>query len=179
MTKRHVEALRHLSAARALFESLGMQVDVAMTDAFTGLSLIEVGKAATPDILEEAVMTLQRAQQFFSSPPLPAVRWKLSYYLAMAAIHISNAAGEPGSKMKWRDLAAGWVRSAEQDLALLAGEGDSSVHGFGVGADFSPGLKPTALEALQRALGFKGRGVAKERDSRIEKATVPGDGFVH
>jgi Tfp pilus assembly protein PilF len=179
MTKRHVESLRHLSAARVSFESLGMQLDVAMVDAFTGLSLMEVGKAATPDILEEAVMTLQRAQQFFSSPAHPGIRWKLSYYLATAAIHISNAAGEPPTKMKWRDLAAGWVRSAEQDLSLLDEGGEPVVQGLALVSDFSPGLKPTALEALQRALGFKGRGVAKERERRSEKALVPGDGLVH
>lgn len=179
MTKRHVEALRHLSAARAHFESLGMHFDVAMTDAFTGLSLIEVGKAATPDILEEAVMTLQRAHQFFSSPPHPSIRWKLSYYLAMAAIHIANSAPEPGARIKWRDLAAGWVRSAEQDLAVLAEEREPLVQSQAGGSDFSPGLKPGALEALQRALGFKGRRTAKERESQAEKASIPGDGLVH
>lgn len=180
MTKRHVEALRHLSTARALFESLGMSFDVAMTDAFTGLSLMEVGKASTPDILEEAVLTMQRAQQFFSSPAYPPIRWKLSYYLAMTAIHISNSAGDPSAKMKWRDLAAGWVRTAEQDLAIMAGrEGDLSPYVPTAGSDFAPGLKPSALEALQRALGFKRRGATRDKEELAEKVAVPGDGFVH
>jgi tetratricopeptide (TPR) repeat protein len=180
MAGQHVKAMRHLSTARGLFESLGAEYDVAMVDAFTGLSMLEVGKTGAPDLLEEAVLTLQRASQFFSSPAFPPIRWKISYYLSVAGLHVSNNQGDPFEKGRWRDLALGWLRSAEQDLKALD-EGLLGSLGTGLGAptDFSPGLKPEALEGLRQALGVRERGRERRSSSVVDKALTPGDGYVH
>lgn len=175
----YVRALRHLSSARTLFDSLGKGFDVAMADAFTGLSMIEVGKSGTPDILEEAVLTLQRAHQFFSSPACPAIRWKILYYLAVAALRISNGAAEAGSRVKWRELAIGWVRSAEADLKSLEGDINSSTPVVTGQSDFSPGLKRDSLEALKHALGVRQARRSKAEESIAEKDTTAGGGVVH
>lgn len=180
MSKQHVSALRHLSAARVLFESLGLEFDVAMVDAFTGLSMIEVGKTTSADVLEEAVLTLQRAHQFFSSPPYPPVRWKVLYYMAVAGVHVSNNAGDPIDKMKWRELAIGWMKSAERDIAMLQADLDPALYAAtGTQAEFSPGLKPEALEGLKRALGLKERGREKREKAETEKTAMPSGGVVH
>ncbi len=179
MTGSFVASLKHLSNSRGLFDSLGMEFEVAMVDAFTGLSLMEVGKGSAPDVLEEAVHTLQRAYQFFSSPVYPPIRWKLSYYLAMAALHISNNAGDPFVKAKWRDLAVGWTRSADHDLELLAKNTTAPLESLEGASDFSPGLRPAAMEALKRALGVKVRGGEKGDQVVTEKMVAPDSGPVH
>jgi hypothetical protein len=125
-------------------------------------------------------LTLQRALQFFSSPAYPPIRWKISYYLAVAGLHVSNNQGDPFEKGRWRDLSLGWLRSAEQDLKVVA-DGGVPISGGGIGAqtEFSPGLKPEALEVLRRALGVRERSRERRADSELEKAVTPGDGYVH
>jgi tetratricopeptide (TPR) repeat protein len=181
MSQQHVKALRHLSGARSLFQSLGAEYDVALVDAFTGLSMIEVGKTAAPNLLEEAVLTLQRSFQFFSSPAYPPVRWKVLYYLALAGVYVSNNQSDPLERAKWRDLALGWLRAAEQDLKVVQnGESSPVAAGMGAQTEFSPGLKPEALDSLRRALGVRERTREKRADTEREKiANPPGGGYVH
>jgi tetratricopeptide (TPR) repeat protein len=180
MSKQHVRALRHLSTARELFESMNAQYDVAMVDAFTGLSMIEVGKGANPNVLEEAVLTLQRAHQFFSRPAFPVVRWKVLYYMSLAGLYVSNMQSDPLGRVKWRELSMSWLRSAEQDLAEIAdGKTIVSQGGWSVHTEFSPGLEPEAVQVLKRALGVRERSREKRKDSSLEKAPDPGDGYLH
>ena len=127
-----------------------------MTDSFIGLSMLDVGKTSTLDVLEEAVAALQRAHHFFSSPVNQAMRWKVLYYLSVAALHISNSASDIDVKINWRDLAVRWAKSSDADLSALelGSNGASSTVPSGYG-DLSPGLNRQALDALKKALGIR------------------------
>jgi tetratricopeptide (TPR) repeat protein len=178
MTKQNVSALRYTAVARESFGALGFDYDVALVDALAGLAMIEVGKGGAHDMFEEAVLTLQRALQFFTSPEHRRVRWKILYYLAVGALLAGQHKGRSLDKLKWRDLAAGWVRSASDECAIIEKEGAQGL-AFGVDAEFSPGLQPSALEPLQKALGMGGATRRKRSQRDIEAAVGPGDGYLH
>lgn len=153
----HVRGMRYLSTARTLFAAIGQQVDVAMTDAFTGLSMLEVGKTANPGLAEEAVLHLQRSLQFFSSVPADSIRWKLLYYLAVAAVIVGQSKTSDHEKMKWRDLAAAWIRDAESECSREKGPGGGEDVTRDAYVGFSPGLKPEAIDELKSLIGLRGR----------------------
>jgi len=175
----HVGAMRFLSQARGFFAALGLQLDVAMTDAFTALSMLEVGKRANPALIEEAVLHLQRALQFFSTLPQSPVRWKLLYYLAVAALLISNSKSTAADKAKWRELSAAWIRDAERESAELRdGEGSGLTSNVGGGySEFSPGLQPAAIEEVKNALGIKHRN--RRAGGHAAQLSVRSDEFMH
>jgi tetratricopeptide (TPR) repeat protein len=173
----HVRGLRYLSNARDLFASLGQHVDVAMVDALTALSMLEVGKTANPGLAEEAVLYLQRALQFFSAAPEYALRWKLLYYLAVAGVMVAQSKSSEHDKLKWRELAAAWLRDAEKECAQQKATQGSVVMSDGVYADFSPGLKPAAIDELKSALGLRAR-PRKKRDAEPQLSERP-DGYMH
>jgi hypothetical protein len=178
MTKDHVRALRYAAIARECFRELDFEYDVALVDALSGLAMIEVGKGGAHEMFEESVMTLQRALLFFSGAETRRVRWKILYYLAVAALLAGQHKTRPLEKMKWRDLAAGWLRAATDECTVLEREGANE---FTAGADseFSPGLKPKALEALRKALGIGGVSRRKRAEVRVETEAGPGDGYLH
>jgi tetratricopeptide (TPR) repeat protein len=180
MSKEHLAALRAFSVARGLYDSLGMGFEVSLTDAFIGLSMIEVGKATNPELLEEAVLTLQRAFQFFSSPSYPALRWKLLYYMAVAGLFISNNTTNPVERLKWRDLSVAWLRSAERDLEGLA-DGPTQTHApIGFETEFAPGVKADALRELRAALGMRQQGRRKQDDEEKAEKSLPASGeYIH
>jgi len=177
MAKDNVRALRYAAVARESFGALGFDYDVALVDALSGLAMIEVGKGGAHEMFEEAVMTLQRALQFFSGSETRRVRWKILYYLAVAALLAGQHRSRPLEKMKWRDLAAGWLRAASDECAVLEREGASELHS-GSDSEFSPGLKPQALEALKKALGV-GTNRRKRAEVHVEAEAGPGDGYLH
>lgn len=170
MSREHVSALRAFSAARGMYDSLGMDFEVALTDAFTGLSMIEVGKTTTPELLEEGVLTLQRAHQFFSSPPYPLLRWKLLYYMSVAGLFISNNSASPVERIKWRELSVSWLRSCERDLEAASGAFQTPTGHIGFETEFAPGLTREALQELREALGVRAR---KARTQDAEEAGKP------
>lgn len=177
MTKNSVSALRHTSIARDLFETLAMDYDVGLVDALTGLAMIEVGKSGGVEMVEEAVLTLQRPLQFFAGSEYRHIRWKILYYLAVAAVVISQRKTPPVDKLKWKDLATGWLKEGVRELARLEeSRGDASA--TEQDAEFSPGLKPAALEALKASLGVGSQKTRRsERGAALE--TGPGDGYIH
>jgi tetratricopeptide (TPR) repeat protein len=178
MSREHVSALRAFSVARAMYESLGMQFEVALTDAFIGLSMIEVGKTTTPELLEEAVLTLQRAHQFFSSPPYPLLRWKLLYYMAVAGLFISNNSASPVERLKWRELSVSWTRSCERDIEAAADAPQPPGH-IGFETEFAPGLNREVLQELREALGLRERrGRKQDRETSAKQASAAGE-FIH
>jgi hypothetical protein len=173
----HVGALRHLSAARTLFTRLGLEYDVAMSDAFTALSMLEVSKASNPALAEEAVMYLQRTLQFFSALPGSPMRWKLLYYLTVAAVLVSQSKSSDHDKMKWRALASGWVREAEREVSQLEGASDAVGGNDGSYSDFSPGLTPAAIDEIKHALGLRDRSRKKREEQ--SQVPLPSEGYVH
>lgn len=177
MTKSSVAALRHTSAARELFESLGMDHDAALVEALSGLAMIEVGKCGSTEIVEEAVLTLQRPLQFFTGSEYRHIRWKVLYYLAVAGVVISQRKSQAMDKLKWKDLATGWLKDALREVAQLD-EAAGGANASQPDSEFSPGLKPSALEALKVTLG-----IGAQRSRRAERDLVPevgpGDGVVH
>ncbi len=177
MTKNSVTALRHTSIARELYETLAMEYDAGLADALTGLAMIEVGKSGGVEIVEEAVLTLQRPLQFFVGSEYRHIRWKVLYYLAVAGVVISQRKSPPIEKLKWKDLATGWLKEAMRELAQME-DARSGTSINDQDTEFSPGLKPAALDALKTTLG-----VGSQKPRRAERgATVevgPGDGYIH
>lgn len=178
MSKDTIGALRHASSARECFGAIGLEYDAALVDALSGLAMIELGKTGAREMFEEAVLTLQRALQFFGGGEYRRIRWKILCYLAVAALLTGEHKVKPSDRMKWRDLAAGWVKGASDECALIESEAADSMTSFG-DAEFSPGLKPAALEPLKKALGLGGDGRRKRPARDIGVETGPGEGFVH
>jgi hypothetical protein len=80
-------------------------------------------------------------------------------------------------KVKWKDLATGWLKEAMRELAQMEDvRSGTSINDQDT--EFSPGLKPAALDALKTTLG-----VGSQKPRRAERgATVevgPGDGYIH
>jgi tetratricopeptide (TPR) repeat protein len=177
MTKNSVTALRHTSIARDLFATLAMEYDAGLVDALSGLAMIDVGKSGSVEILEEAILTLQRPLQFFAGSEYRHIRWKILYYLAVAGVGISQRKTQPVEKLKWKELATGWLKESSRELTRLE-ESRGGAPAIEQDAEFSPGLKPSALEALKTSLGVGG-----QRTRRAERGPVfeegPGDGYVH
>jgi tetratricopeptide (TPR) repeat protein len=173
----HVRALRHLSDAREIFESLQAHYDVAMSDAFMALSMLAIGKAGNISLLEEAVLNLQRSLQFFASGTNAGIRWKLLYYMAVCALIIGQGKFSDEDKIKWRELASSWLRSSEKEFDQIS-EGDTATENDPEFAGFSPGLKRQAIEELKGALGMNGR--TKKRSEKGDKTEVNApDGYLH
>ncbi len=174
----HVKALRHLSTARTLFAQLGLNHDVAFADAFSALSMLEIAKSSNSELAEEAVMHLQRSLQFFLTIPRSLMRWKLPYYLAVAAVFISQSKSSDLDKVKWRALATGWIRESEKEAALLSQPGDAATSdGDASSSGFSPALKPTAIEQIKDILGLRER--SRKRRQSTTVSTTPSAGYVH
>jgi tetratricopeptide (TPR) repeat protein len=173
----HVRALRYLSDARAIFESLQTHYDVAMTDAFMALSMLAIGKAGNTSLLEEAVLNLQRALQFFAPGSGSAIRWKLLYYMAVCGAIIGQSKFADEDKIKWRELASGWLRSSEKEVEQLP-ESESSVDVDPEYAGFSPGLKRQAINELKNALGLDRKSRKRSEKGLKPEASAP-DGYLH
>lgn len=153
LAKRSVEALRSLSRAREIFAQLGLERDVALSDALNGLALLEASKDRGGEIVEEAVAALQRALDYFAAVGSTRLLWKLHYYLTVAGVMRSQLASDPMVRERWRQMAIGWLKSAERDVQLLTLEGGMPRAGSGEG-DFSPGLRPDVLDPLKQVLGL-------------------------
>lgn len=164
MLKRNVTALKHSAQARECFDRLGLEYDVALVDALTGLAMIEVGKGGMSEMFEEATLTLQRALQFFASGDVTIVRWKILYYLSLSALLTSQHKPSPADQRKWRDLASLWLRDAMREVDSLQGS-QVALNDAGPDGDFSPGLKPASLEALKKALGISSTGKRRQSSS--------------
>ncbi len=177
MTKDSVAALRHTNIARSLFDALGMEYDAALIDALSGLAMIEVGKSGATEMLEEAVLTLQRPLQFFSGTDQGHIRWKVLYYLTVAGVVISQRKSTAIDRAKWKELSTSWLKDALREVAALE-HSSRGFQGDSQETEFSPGLKPAALEGLKATLGVGTHKVRRgQRDAVIEAG--PGDGFVH
>jgi hypothetical protein len=153
---------------------LGLEYDVAISDAFSALSMLEIAKSSNSDLAEEAVMHLQRSLQFFLALPGSPMRWKLLYYLAVAAVLVGQSKSSDHDKIKWRTLASGWIRQAEKEAAQLLEVPDA---GDGGSTSFSPGLKPAAIEEMKNALGLRDR--SRKRRERAAAPAIPSEGYVH
>jgi tetratricopeptide (TPR) repeat protein len=173
----HVRALKHLSDARGIFESLQAHYEVAMNDAFTGLSMLAIGKSGNSSLLEEAVLNFQRSLQFFSAGSNSAIRWKLLYYMAVCAVIIGQSRFTDEDKIKWRELAASWLRGAEKELDQVP-ENESIEATDPEYAGFSPGLKRQALDELKNALGMNGKKRKRPDKGSKPEVTAP-DGYLH
>jgi len=173
--KRSVEALKSLSRARECFASLGLDREVALSDGLTGLALLEASKEQGGEIVEEAVAALQRSLDYFAGVGSKRLTWKLHYYLSVGAILRAQLVTDPMVQERWRQMAIGWVKRAEDEVALIPLEGGMPRALSGEG-DFSPGLKPEVLEPIKQALGLV---PAKKRSDRVkvESSQAPGKRF--
>lgn len=176
MSQSAVAAVSCLHKARETYERLGSVRDVALTDALSGLALLEAGKSRGGELYEEAHTFLRQALDFFNSPQHGVIRWKLKYYLAMAAYLSSQARGHGRGGLSWRETSASWLRAAIEDAESLA----SAEHMGGNGSDFSPGLTPEVMEPLKKALGMKITDRIGSSSRPRPQDKLPGDGgYLH
>ena len=176
ISKDAVAAVSHLHTARGLYERLGAVRDVALTDALTGLALLEVGKLRGGGIYEEAHLMLQQAHEFFDTPRHNVIRWKLKYYLSISAYLSSQAKGHARGGLSWRETSASWLRGAIEDVENLGQSEDLGADS----TDFSPGLTPEVLEPLKRVLGVKSKNRAVSSRRGVVSEKLPGDGgYLH
>jgi tetratricopeptide (TPR) repeat protein len=148
-----VDAVKYLGKARDLYEARGLNRDVALADALLGLALLEVAKLNGGRLYEESIVALQRALEFFSSTQHAHIRWKLKYYLAIAAFMSSRTKNQIEQRNHWVRAASAWLRGAKDDASAANAAGV----GAGLDGDFSPGLDARALESLSAALERKPR----------------------
>ena len=167
LAKRSVDALKSLSKAREIFAQLGLGKEVALSDALNGLALLEASKDRGSDIVEEAVAALHRSLDYFAAQGSTRLLWKLHYYLTVAGVMRSQLASDAMVRERWRQMAIGWLKSAERDVQLLTLEGGMPRAGSGEG-DFSPGLKPEVLEPLKQVLGL----VSQKRQSKTKVEAI-------
>jgi tetratricopeptide (TPR) repeat protein len=168
MAQRPLDALRYLSRARDLYVTLGSSRDTALIDALSGLALLETAKTRSPHLFDEAAQALQRALDYFNDVQHLQIRWKLKYYLSIAAYLSSQVKSAEHEKEQWRGVAASWLQEAMKDSSLVT-SGEASFHGSCVESDFSPGLKPEVMEPLKKALGLAPKAVQPraEREGRV------------
>lgn len=150
-----VDAVKYLSKARDLYATRGLNRDVALADALVGLAMLEVAKLNGGVLYEESTVALQRALEYFSTTQHAHIRWKLKYYLAIAAFMSSRTKSRFEQREHWVRAASMWLRGAKDD-ASTANAADA---GVGFEGDFSPGLDVRALESLSAAIERKPRAV--------------------
>jgi hypothetical protein len=152
--------------------------EVALNEALMGLSMLEVGKVSSAELCEEAVLHLQKALNFFSSSDLAPIKWKLFYYLALAAVMIDQKKSLPHEKMRWRNLAVSWIAGADRELQRISNAtGRVSTEGGEI--DFSPGLKPEALGSLKESLGIDRVARPKRKAKGEAKIVIPANEQLH
>jgi hypothetical protein len=155
-----VDAVKHLSSARELYDQRGLARDVALADALIGLAVLEVAKLKGGSLYEEAAAALQRALDFFENTQHAHIRWKLKYYLAIAAFMSSGTKRRSEQREHWVRTASAWLSGAMSDVSQVKATGAEGVPDL----DFSPGLGAHALEALA---------VVLRRASRSMRPRVP------
>lgn len=148
-----VDAVKYLSKARDLYAVRGLNRDVALADALVGLAMLEVAKLNGGKLYEESIIALQRALEFFSTTQHAHIRWKLKYYLAIAAFMSSRTKSQIEQRNHWIQEASAWLRGAKEDASAAR----ASEAGVGLDGDFSPGLEVQALDSLSAALERKPR----------------------
>jgi tetratricopeptide (TPR) repeat protein len=146
-----VGAVKHLSSARDLYAAHGLTRDVALADALLGLAMLEVAKLKGGRLYEESIVALQRSLDFFSGTQHAHIRWKLKYYLAIAALMSSRTKSESGQRNHWMQSASTWLKGAMDDVSTANAAGTIA----GSEGDFSPGLGVQALESLSAAIQQK------------------------
>jgi hypothetical protein len=164
-----VEALKFLNHARLRYVALNAQRECALVDSMSGLALLEVGKLRNAQIYDEASAALHRALEFFDSKEQLAIRWKLKYYLCVAAYMNSQSKPKEEDRYHWRATAAAWLRDALNDVgAMQLGEG--ALNAIQLEGDFSPGLKPEVLEPLKKVMGLDTSLVRVKKSRNEERA---------
>jgi len=159
-----LDALRQLSKARECFTELGCEREVAITDGLTGLALLEASKHNGSKLQEEAMMSLQRALEFFTRSSEHRITWKVRYYLAVAAMLRSQQVSDRSHREGFRQMAAGLLEEATLESERCQGEVGMPRASSGEG-DFAPGLNPEVLEALKGTLGLITRRKEKGAES--------------
>lgn len=162
IAKEQVDAIKHLSRARELYEQRGLAREVALADALIGLAVLEVAKLKGGSLFEEAAAALLRALEFFEHTQHALIRWKLKYYLAIAAFMSSGTKRRAEQRDYWVRTASAWLKRAIDDASQVKAAGsEGSLDG-----DFSPGFGAHALEALAAVL----RRTSKSMRPRVLRA---------
>lgn len=179
LAKTPLSALKHLNRARESFLQIGALREVALSDALTGLALLEASKQNGGQLLDEAMSALQRSLEFFVREGNIRITWKVRYYLSVAALLRSQQNGDPAHRDTWRHMAAGFLQEALKESSAIESEVGMPRASSGEG-DFSPGLRPDVLNPLKEALGFAKprksvRREAKERVQSVKRYT----GYLH
>lgn len=151
----HVSALRHFASAREIYNNLGLSLDVAMTDALTALSMLEVGKSASPGLAEESVIHLQRALHYFVSQRSSSMTWKILYYMSVAAVVVSQSKTAERDKEKWKSLAVAWIEEAEREFEQHKEDPSHGEDADAAYVGFAPGVTKASIRKIKKVLGLR------------------------
>jgi tetratricopeptide (TPR) repeat protein len=165
VTKDPLGAVRSFSQAREEYHRIGLVRDVAFVDALIGIALLDISRSTHPNMIDEAIDSFRRALDYFNAEPVPAIRWKLHYYLGFCCLVAGNAKGSDAELVKWREAARSWVRAANSDLEQVSEGNGGRSNGD---TDFAPGLSPKLLEELTSELSSNSDTVKKSAKSRRE-----------
>lgn len=179
LAKTPLSALKLLNRSRESFLQIGALREVALSDALTGLSLLEASKQNGGQLLDEAMAALQRALEFFVREGNVRISWKIRYYLSVACLLRSQQSGDPAHRDTWRHMAAGFLQESLKESSMLESEVGMPRASSGEG-DFSPGLRPDVLNPLKEALGLakarnREKRQPKERGASVKRYT----GYLH
>lgn len=174
--EKRIEALKCLSTARNLFESTGQYQRVAIVEALTGWHLYHLGKDGDVGILESGVLSLRRAEEFFSTVGDVHMRWRLLYYIASAAKKLTALTNVGVGRIRWQKLALRSVIRSQQCYRMCARARGGPRRILPVG--FGENLSGSDVRALRRVLsGFSG-GPLKKAAKRFDSVGA-GSNLLH
>jgi tetratricopeptide (TPR) repeat protein len=158
--EKRIEALKCLSTARNLFESTGHYQGLAIVEVLTGWHLYHLGKDGDVGILESGVLSLKRAEEFFSTIGDVHMRWRLLYYIASAARQLTTLTNVGVGRVRWQKLALRSVIRSQQCYRMCARFRGGPRRILPVG--FAQDLAGSNVRALRRELsGFSGGSLRK------------------
>ncbi len=158
--EKRIEALKCLSTARNLFETVGHYQGLAIVEVLTGWHLFHIGKDSDVGILESAVLSFNRAEEFFSTVGDIQMRWRLLYYIASTAEKLAILTKAGVGRVRWHKLALrSIIRSERCYRECMRSEGGARRK---IPVGFARKLGLSDVRALRRVLsGIRGRSVKK------------------
>lgn len=149
-----LEALKHLSTARELCEQLGSVTELAAVECSTGSLLLQVGDRSDPSILESAVLSLRRADEFYRVTGHAKARMKTLYFLASSANRLANLQPSRLKSLRWRRLAMSWIGECDAMHRKVSRRSSPELEPDCF--DATPEVSVTLVRSLKRSL-FAGR----------------------
>lgn len=174
LRKAPLVALKHLSVARNLCEQLGSVAELAAVECATGAFLLQVGAGGDSVILESAVLSLRRAEEFYRVAGQVRGRLKALYFLASSAKVLSKSEHGRMRSMRWKKLAMSWIVECDQLYRKSRNKGFSRVECDCF--DAIPSISASSIRSFRRSFVDTSRKSPRgdSRDRRRESSRYAG-----